>query len=343
MPFLHGFRRIIFEYQPLVDEILGLLALRDARQSALESPACLGSDRSQLSAVRRVLERETHSPFYQEGVSYALLKVTELGLVAAAEILLEFGADLSFEGTAGGKGAVRGCSLLPSPKTPRFFCPQTPLPTTPRCTSRCSATSRTWWSCWCATGRTSTAETGSMRAVPLIWPARSPSGCRASRGCFSWGPTSTQPTKNGRKDSVAARPGQQRRRPDPQHRERPSPAGRRCRRQGHHQRRRHRLHLRHLPAGRGGVQQRGGGAGDKPLLLPRHPAAAGPRCQPQRVPGPRVPHPPVPQQLQAPLPAPALPARVGRCLQLLPPRPRLLVGLPDRLRVPLLSPQWLRR
>ncbi|XP_075628913.1 ankyrin repeat and SOCS box protein 6 isoform X2 [Balearica regulorum gibbericeps] len=98
MPFLHGFRRIIFEYQPLVDEILGLLAIQDAeQQSALESPACLGSDRSQLSAVRRVLERETHSPFYQEAVSYALLKVTELGLVPAAEVLLEFGADLSFE------------------------------------------------------------------------------------------------------------------------------------------------------------------------------------------------------------------------------------------------------
>ncbi|XP_010144244.1 PREDICTED: ankyrin repeat and SOCS box protein 6 isoform X2 [Buceros rhinoceros silvestris] len=98
MPFLHGFRRIIFEYQPLVDEILGLLAIQDVeRQSTLESPACLGSDRNQLSAVRRVLERETHSPFYQEGVSYALLKVTELGLVPAAEILLEFGADLSFE------------------------------------------------------------------------------------------------------------------------------------------------------------------------------------------------------------------------------------------------------
>lgn len=37
MPFLHGFRRIIFEYQPLVDEILGLLAIQDAeQQSALE-------------------------------------------------------------------------------------------------------------------------------------------------------------------------------------------------------------------------------------------------------------------------------------------------------------------
>ncbi|NXI13110.1 ASB6 protein, partial [Irena cyanogastra] len=98
MPFLHGFRRIVLEYQPLVDELLGLLATPGTeRQSSLESPACLDSDRSQLSAVRRVLERETHSPFYQEGVSYALLKVTELGLVPAAEILLEFGADLSFE------------------------------------------------------------------------------------------------------------------------------------------------------------------------------------------------------------------------------------------------------
>ncbi|NXL95023.1 ASB6 protein, partial [Alectura lathami] len=95
MPFLHGFRRITFEYQPLVDEILGLLDAE--RQSTLESPACVGSDRSQLSAVRRTLERESHSPFYQEGVSYALLKVAELGLVTAAEILLEFGADLSFE------------------------------------------------------------------------------------------------------------------------------------------------------------------------------------------------------------------------------------------------------
>lgn len=29
MPFLHGFRRIIFEYQPLVDEILQCLELQD--------------------------------------------------------------------------------------------------------------------------------------------------------------------------------------------------------------------------------------------------------------------------------------------------------------------------
>lgn len=29
MPFLHGFRRIIFEYQPLVDAILGALGIQD--------------------------------------------------------------------------------------------------------------------------------------------------------------------------------------------------------------------------------------------------------------------------------------------------------------------------
>lgn len=29
MPFLHGFRRIIFEYQPLVDAILGSLGIQD--------------------------------------------------------------------------------------------------------------------------------------------------------------------------------------------------------------------------------------------------------------------------------------------------------------------------
>ncbi|NWX38437.1 ASB6 protein, partial [Notiomystis cincta] len=96
MPFLHGFRRMVLEYQPLVDELLALLAT-PGQQSSPQSPACLDGDRNQLSAVRRVLERETHSPFYQDGVSYALLKVTELGLVPAAEILLEFGADLSFE------------------------------------------------------------------------------------------------------------------------------------------------------------------------------------------------------------------------------------------------------
>lgn len=37
MPFLHGFRRIIFEYQPLVDAILGALGIQDLeRQEPLD-------------------------------------------------------------------------------------------------------------------------------------------------------------------------------------------------------------------------------------------------------------------------------------------------------------------
>ncbi|XP_019366182.1 PREDICTED: ankyrin repeat and SOCS box protein 6 [Gavialis gangeticus] len=98
MPFLHGFRRIIFEYQPLVDEILGALGIPDPeRQETPESPSCLAEDRSRFPVLSEVLERETQSPFYQEGVSYSLLKVAELGLVHVAEILLQYGADLIFE------------------------------------------------------------------------------------------------------------------------------------------------------------------------------------------------------------------------------------------------------
>lgn len=35
---------------------------------------------------------------FEEGISYALLKVTERGLASPAEILLRHGADLNFEG-----------------------------------------------------------------------------------------------------------------------------------------------------------------------------------------------------------------------------------------------------
>nr|XP_020650598.1 ankyrin repeat and SOCS box protein 6 isoform X1 [Pogona vitticeps] len=98
MPFLHGFRRIIFEYQPLVDEILGCLGLQDPdRQETLESPSCVAEDDGRLLVLSELLEREARSPFYEEGVSYALLKVAELGLVPAAEILLHNGADIIFE------------------------------------------------------------------------------------------------------------------------------------------------------------------------------------------------------------------------------------------------------
>ncbi|XP_053137928.1 ankyrin repeat and SOCS box protein 6 isoform X2 [Hemicordylus capensis] len=98
MPFLHGFRRIIFEYQPLADEILGCLGLQDPeRQETLESPSYAAEGDTGLLVLHEILEREAHSPFYQEGVSYALLKVAELGLVPAAETLLRSGADIVFE------------------------------------------------------------------------------------------------------------------------------------------------------------------------------------------------------------------------------------------------------
>lgn len=50
------------------------------------------------SSLVELLERESRSEVFLEGISYALFKVAERGLVAAAEILLRYGADLNFEG-----------------------------------------------------------------------------------------------------------------------------------------------------------------------------------------------------------------------------------------------------
>ncbi|KAM6183183.1 ankyrin repeat and SOCS box protein 6 isoform 2-T2 [Erethizon dorsatum] len=98
MPFLHGFRRIIFEYQPLVDAILGALGIQDPeRQEPLDGPSYMASEESRLHVLRELLEKKVHSPFYQEGVSNALLKMAELGLTRAAAVLLRSGANLNFE------------------------------------------------------------------------------------------------------------------------------------------------------------------------------------------------------------------------------------------------------
>nr|XP_044634510.1 ankyrin repeat and SOCS box protein 6 isoform X2 [Equus asinus] len=98
MPFLHGFRRIIFEYQPLVDAILGSLGVQDPeRQEPLDGPSYVASEESRLLVLTELLERKAHSPFYQEGVSNALLKMAELGLTRAADVLLRNGANLNFE------------------------------------------------------------------------------------------------------------------------------------------------------------------------------------------------------------------------------------------------------
>uniref|UniRef100_A0A8C8RV35 Ankyrin repeat and SOCS box containing 6 n=1 Tax=Pelusios castaneus TaxID=367368 RepID=A0A8C8RV35_9SAUR len=63
----------------------------------LPCPSCLSEDSSKFLLLSDLLKRESQSPFYQEGVSYALLKVAELGLVSAAETLLRHGANLLFE------------------------------------------------------------------------------------------------------------------------------------------------------------------------------------------------------------------------------------------------------
>lgn len=99
MPFLHGFRRIIFEYQPLVDEILAALGILDPeRHDGVENMlSCPGEDAAKIQVLHNVLQREAPSQFYQEGVSYSMLKIAELGLVLAAEVLLQHGADLGFE------------------------------------------------------------------------------------------------------------------------------------------------------------------------------------------------------------------------------------------------------
>ncbi|OWK10395.1 ASB6 [Cervus elaphus hippelaphus] len=98
MPFLHGFRRIIFEYQPLVDAILGSLGIQDPeRQEPLDGPSYAASEESRILVLTELLERKAQSPFYQEGVSNALLKMAELGLARAAAVLLRNGANLNFE------------------------------------------------------------------------------------------------------------------------------------------------------------------------------------------------------------------------------------------------------
>ncbi|XP_072908436.1 ankyrin repeat and SOCS box protein 6 [Hemitrygon akajei] len=99
MPYLHGFRRIIFEYQPLVDQILRAAGLQEPTgEAGEENPTSeVPVTAADTVALQGLLEREAQSPFYVEAVSYALFKVAEAGLITAAEKLLTHGADLNFE------------------------------------------------------------------------------------------------------------------------------------------------------------------------------------------------------------------------------------------------------
>ncbi|XP_058493268.1 ankyrin repeat and SOCS box protein 6 [Solea solea] len=98
MPFLHGFRRIIYEYQPLVDAVMCVLGLEEGDSDSQEDGVISPEDKSgPCSSLVELLERESQSEVFVEGISYALFKVAEKGLVPAAEILLRYGAFLNFE------------------------------------------------------------------------------------------------------------------------------------------------------------------------------------------------------------------------------------------------------
>ncbi|XP_017272606.1 ankyrin repeat and SOCS box protein 6 [Kryptolebias marmoratus] len=95
MPFLHGFRRIIYEYQPLVNAVMRVVGLEEGGVS--EDDRSPEDESSRCSSLVELLEQESQSEVFVEGISYALFKVAERGLVYAAKILLRYGADINFE------------------------------------------------------------------------------------------------------------------------------------------------------------------------------------------------------------------------------------------------------
>lgn len=97
MPFLHGFRRIIYEYQPLVDAVMCVLGLEEGGVGHEDRGQTPEEEARLCSSLVELLERESQSEVFLEGISYVLFKVAERGLVYAAEILLRYGADLNFE------------------------------------------------------------------------------------------------------------------------------------------------------------------------------------------------------------------------------------------------------
>ncbi|XP_061842080.1 ankyrin repeat and SOCS box protein 6 [Nerophis lumbriciformis] len=95
MPFLHGFRRIIYEYQPLVDAVMSVVEPEEGDGSQGDrSPE---EEEGLYSSLVELLERESQSEVFMAGVSYSLFKVAERGLVHAARVLLQYRADLNFE------------------------------------------------------------------------------------------------------------------------------------------------------------------------------------------------------------------------------------------------------
>ncbi|XP_042617596.1 ankyrin repeat and SOCS box protein 6-like isoform X1 [Cyprinus carpio] len=91
MPFLHGFRRIVYEYQPLVDAVMGVLGIEGEDQHRRDDEDGVSG------ALVELLDRESQSPVFMEGISYSLFRAADLGVVSAAQVLLRYGADLNFE------------------------------------------------------------------------------------------------------------------------------------------------------------------------------------------------------------------------------------------------------
>uniref|UniRef100_A0A452V319 Ankyrin repeat and SOCS box containing 6 n=1 Tax=Ursus maritimus TaxID=29073 RepID=A0A452V319_URSMA len=87
-------QRDMFKSQPLV---LLTVILFGNRVFLVGWPSYVASEESRILVLTELLERKAHSPFYQEGVSNALLKMAELGLTRAADVLLRSGANLNFE------------------------------------------------------------------------------------------------------------------------------------------------------------------------------------------------------------------------------------------------------
>lgn len=93
MSFLHGFRRITYEYQPLVNAIMCVFGLHQADDQRREP-----EDESRMcSTLIGLLERESQSEVFKDGINSALFKMAEWGKLDAVEILLHYGADLNFE------------------------------------------------------------------------------------------------------------------------------------------------------------------------------------------------------------------------------------------------------
>ncbi|XP_023153061.2 ankyrin repeat and SOCS box protein 6 [Amphiprion ocellaris] len=95
MPFPYRFRSIIYEYQPLVDAVMRVVGLEEADGS--QQDRGLEDESRVCNSLVELLERESKSEVFVEGISCALFKVAEQGLVYAAEVLLRFGADLNFQ------------------------------------------------------------------------------------------------------------------------------------------------------------------------------------------------------------------------------------------------------